>query len=80
MAGYAVTPGEALAALQQAYVTGTAHPLPTLRGWVRLAGTNATVRVDLTTGDAVVVEVDGDAGATVSPPGSDAGRTGAQTL
>ena len=75
-----MTPSSALAALREAHATGAAHPLPTLRGWVRLAGTNATVRVDLTTGDAVVVEVDGDAGATVSPPGSDAGLAGAMTL
>ena len=80
MAGYAVTPGEALAALRDAHANGMAHPLRTLRAWARLAGVDATARVDLTTGHAGVVEVDGDAGATVSPPGSDAGRTGADSL
>ena len=59
-----MTPAEALAALQAAHADGAAYPVPTLRGWARLAGVNATVRVDLTTGDATVVEIGRRNGAT----------------
>ncbi len=70
-----MTPAEALAALQAAHRDGTAHPMPTLRGWVRLAGVDADVRVDLTTGEATVQRI-----TAAPPPGSDAGRTGAELL
>jgi hypothetical protein len=52
-----MTPGEALAALHAAHAARTAHPVPTLRAWARLAGVNATVRVNLTTGDATITEI-----------------------
>lgn len=45
---------EALAALREALAAGTAHDMTTLRGWVRLAGVNVDVCVDLRTGDATV--------------------------
>jgi len=70
-----VTPAEALAALREAMATGTAHPMPPLRGWVRLAGVDADVRVDLTTGEATVQRI-----TAAAPPGSDAGVSGAKTL
>jgi hypothetical protein len=57
-----MTPAEALAAMQAARRAGTAHPLPTLRGWARLAGVNGTARVDLTTWQAVVVDITQQAG------------------
>ena len=62
-----MTPAEALAALREAMATGTAHPMPTLRGWVRLAGVDADVRVDLTTFEATVQRI-----TAAAPPGSDA--------
>ena len=52
-----MTPADALAALQAAHATGTAHPLPTLRAWARLAGVNGTALVCLATGDAVVTGI-----------------------
>jgi len=58
-----MTPGDALAALRRAYVTGTAHPLATLRAWARLAGVNGTARVCLATGDAVVTGINERKGA-----------------
>lgn len=75
-----MTPAEALAALQAAHRDGTAHPMPTLRGWVRLAGQGGRVRADvdadLTTGEATVQRI------TAAAPscGSDAGVSGAKTL
>ena len=52
-----MTPSDALERLREAHRTGTAHSMPTLRGWVRLAGVDAAVRVDLTTGEATVQQL-----------------------
>jgi hypothetical protein len=52
-----MTPADALAALRNAYAAGTAHPVPTLRAWGRLAGVDVDARVCLRTGDATVTGI-----------------------
>ena len=47
----------ALDLLRTAHATGTAHPVPTLRAWGRLAGVDVMARVDLRTGDGVVTGI-----------------------
>lgn len=74
-----MTPADALSALREALAAGTAHDMTTLRGWVRLAGqrapVRADVRLDLTTGEAVVQQLD-----IAAPPGSDAVVAAQETL